>query len=123
MKRKLFTTIVFIFGFLICIAAVIADLNGTWTGTLTVPDGRQYPLNYTFKIEGDTLTGIASSQRGSVDLANGHVNGDSLTFSIAVNGEDAINRGKYYSDGDSISLNIDYKGMAMHSTLKRAANK
>ena len=123
MTRKFFTTTVFIFGFLICIAAVIADLNGTWTGTLIAPDGRQYPLNYTFKIEGDTLTGMASSQRGSVDLTNGHVNGDSLSFSIAVNGEDAINRGKYYSDGDSISLNIDYKGMAMPSALKRAATK
>lgn len=120
MKRKFFTTVVLVFGFLICIAAVIADLNGAWTGILTVPDGKQYPLNYTFKTQGDILTGMASSQRGSVDFTNGHVNGDSLSFAIAVNGEDAINKGKYYNDGDSISLTIYYKEMTMHSTLKRA---
>ncbi|MEO8961508.1 MAG: hypothetical protein ABI325_06490 [Ginsengibacter sp.] len=121
MRRKFFTTSILVFGFLICIAAVIADLNGTWTGTLTVPDGQQYPLNYNFKIQGETLTGTASSQRGSIDFTNGHVNGDSVSFAIAVNGEDAINKGKYYSDGDSISLTIYYKEMIMHSTLKRTA--
>ena len=123
MKRKFFTTVLSVFGFVFCMAAVIADLNGTWTGTLTVPDGQQYPLNYTFKIQGDTLTGMASSQRGSVDFSNGHVNGDSLSFAIAVNGEDAINKGKYFSDGDSISLTVYYKEMIMHSTLKRAVDK
>lgn len=123
MKRKFFTTALLVFGFMFCIAAAIADLNGTWTGSLTTPDGQQYPLNYTFKIEKDTLTGMASSQRGSVDFTNGHVNGDSLSFSIAVNGEDAINKGKYYSDGDSISLTVYYKEMIMHSTLKRSVDK
>lgn len=123
METKFFSISVVLVGFLICIAAIVADLNGSWTGILTTPDGRQYPLNYTFKIQGETLTGMASSQRGSVDFTNGHVNNDSLSFVIAVNGEDAINKGKYYNNGDSISLTIYYKEMILHSTLKRSVSK
>lgn len=123
MKRNFFTTSMLAFCFVIGIAAVVADLNGSWAGVVIAPDGNQYPLNYTFKIDGDTLTGNAHSSRGSIDLTNGRVKGDSLSFSIAVNGEDVVNAGKYYSEGDSISLSINYKGMILHSTLKRAVDK
>lgn len=122
MKRKLFITAALLCSFAVAFAA-FADLNGKWTGMLTAPDGNQYPLNYTFKIDNDKLTGTGQSMQGTIDLTEGKIKGDSLSFAIDVNGVKVINSGKYFSAGDSISLNIDYQGMIMHSTLKRAVDK
>lgn len=122
MKRKALI-IASILGFAAMAFTVIADLNGKWSGTLVAPDGNSYPLNYTFKIDNDKLTGQGQSQQGSVDLQDGKIKGDSLFFSIDVGGVKIINSGKYFAVGDSIGLNIDYQGMIMHATLKRAADK
>lgn len=122
MKRKALI-IAGVLGFAAMAFTLIADLNGKWSGSLVAPDGNTYPLNYTFKIDNDKLTGQGQSPQGSVDLQDGKVKGDSLYFSIDVGGVKVLNNGKYFAAGDSISLNIDYQGMIMHSTLKRAADK
>ena len=120
MKKILITTA------LVCTFAAafawFADLNGKWSGVLSAPDGNQYPLNYTFKIDGDKLTGTGDSPQGSVELTKGMIKGDSLSFHIDVNGVDVINSGKYYAAGDSIGFTVDYQGYKMHTTLKRAAD-
>ncbi|MBS1524493.1 MAG: hypothetical protein JST19_02525 [Bacteroidetes bacterium] len=121
MKKKILITAVLLCSFAIAFA-YFADMNGTWKGTLNAPDGNQYPLNYTFKIDGDKLTGQGVSQQGSEDLTQGKVQGDSLFFHIDVNGVDVLNSGKYYTAGDSIGLTINYQGYLMHATLNRAAD-
>ena len=121
MKRKILITAALLLSFGAAFA-YFADLNGKWSGVLNAPDGNQYPLNYTFKADGDKLTGTGDSPQGSVDLTKGMIKGDSLSFHIDVNGVDVINSGKYYAAGDSIGLTIDYQGFKMHTTLKRAAD-
>ena len=122
MKRKLFITAALLSCFAVAFAA-FADLNGNWAGTLAAPDGNEYPLNYTFKIDNDKLTGTGGSPQGPVDITEGKVKGDSLSFAVDVNGVKVLNSGKYFSAGDSISLNVDYQGFKKHSTLKRAVDK
>ena len=119
MKRKIFITAALLCCFAVAFA-FFADLNGKWTGVLTAPDGNDYPLNYTFKIDNDNLTGKGESMQGTIDLTEGKVKGDSLSFAIDVGGVKVLNTGKYFATGDSISLTVDYQGMKMHSTLKRA---
>jgi len=122
MKRKIFITA----ALLCCFAVAFAyfdGITGKWSGVLTAPDGNEYPLNYTLKADNSTLTGTGQSMQGTVDLTEGKVKGDSLSFAIDVNGVKVLNSGKYFSAGDSISLNIDYQGMKMHSTLKRFVEK
>ena len=98
-------------------------MDGHWKGTLLAPDGNEYPLDYTFKIDGDKLTGSGQSPNGAMDVTEGKVKGDSLSFAMDVGGVKVLNTGKYFSEGDSVSLNIDYQGYKMHSTLKRATDK
>ena len=122
MKTKLFITA----ALLCCFTAVfafLADLNGQWTGTLAAPDGNQYPLAFTFKTDNDKLTGTAQNPQGTVDITEGKIKGDSLSFSVDVNGTKVLHNGKYFSAGDSVSLNIDFQGMKFHTTLKRAVGK
>jgi hypothetical protein len=122
MGRKLFTTV----ALLCCFTAVFAffaDVNGKWSGVLSTPDGNQFPLNYTFKTDNDKLTGTAQNPQGTVDITDGKIKGDSLSFNVEANGAKIGHSGKYFSDGDSVSLNIDFNGMKFHTTLKRAGDK
>jgi len=122
MKRKLFITA----ALLCCFTAVFAffaDINGNWSGTITTPDGQEFPLTYSFKTDADKLTGTATNPQGTVDLTEGKVKGDSISFAIDANGIKIPHTGKYFAAGDSISLNIDYQGMKFHTTLKRAVDK
>lgn len=122
MKRKIFITAALLCCFAVAFA-LVDGITGKWSGVLTAPDGNEYPLSYTLKTDNNTLTGTGQSPQGTVDLTDGKVKGDSLSFAIDVNGVKVLNSGKYFSTGDSISLNIDYQGMKMHSTLKRFVEK
>src|SRR5579863_5170428 len=98
MKRKLFITAALLCSFAVAFAA-FADLNGNWAGTLTAPDGNEYPLTYAFKTDGDMLTGTSQSPQGTVGITDGKIKGDSLSFAIDVNGVKVLNTGKYFSVG------------------------
>jgi len=122
MKRKLLSTAALLCIFT-AVFAFIAGLDGQWTGLLATPDGSQFPLTFTFKADNDKLTGTAQNPQGTVDLTDGKIKGDSLSFNVDVNGTKVLHTGKYFSAGDSVSLNIDYQGMKFHTTLKRGAGK
>jgi hypothetical protein len=59
-------------------AAPSADISGTWTTEFDSQVGKQ-TYTYTFKLEGETLTGHAKSNVGEGDL-KGTVDGDKVTF-------------------------------------------
>ena len=120
MKRKFFATAALLCLVVVAMAAVVADLSGKWVGALKTPDGNEFPLNYTFKVDGSKLTGLASSPQGDVEIAGGTVKGDSLSFTIPVNGSDIKHTGRFYSAADSVGLDIAFGEMKFHTTLKRA---
>ena len=103
------------------LAAVFADVNGKWTGTFNGPDGNPIDVVYTIKADGDKLTGEAAAQGITLKLDSGKISGDDFKFSITNPEGVAIPHiGKYLAQGDSISMNVDYQGFKMHSTLKRS---
>jgi hypothetical protein len=123
MKRKTLITTALVCCFMICMAA-IADLNGKWSGSFRDPDGNDVDLAYTIKIDGDQLTGNVVSQGLDFKLDSGKVSGTDFKCYVT-NPEGVVIKqtGKYFAQGDSISLDIDFKDFKFHSTLKRAAVK
>ena len=120
MKRKMLIALALMCSAMVGLAAVFADVNGKWTGTLNGPDGNPIDVTYTLKVDGDKLTGEASAQNLTLKLDNGKINGDDFKFSITnPEGVTIPHVGKYIAQGDSISMNVDYQGFKMHSTLKR----
>ncbi|MDP9046770.1 MAG: glycoside hydrolase, partial [Bacteroidota bacterium] len=103
----------------ICFAAVIADMNGKWSGVLNAPDGNQYPLAYTFKIDGNKLTGTLETTGISVPIDSGSVSGNNIKFSVTVDGRAYAHWGKYYAGADSVGMDVDFAGTKTHTTLKR----
>src|ERR1700742_3826029 len=103
MKRKILTTIALLL-FFGAAFAYFAGIDGKWSAMLKGPDGNEFPISYTFKIDGATLTGSLTSSIGTFDISDGVVKGDSLWFTANVNTMKIKNKGKYYAEGDSISL-------------------
>ena len=70
---------------LLATAVWAADVSGTWKGDLSTPDGSTFSLVYTLKQDGGKLTGTVLGPEGTpVDLANGKVDGDKLSFSVHI---------------------------------------
>lgn len=120
MKRKLVITAALVGCFIICFAAV-AGLSGTWKGSIKTPDGNVYPVTYIFNIQGDSLTGTAQAVGDPKTITEGKIMGSDFTFNVADdNGNPLPHSGKYYADGDSVSINVVYQGSTLHGSLKRA---
>ena len=69
-------------------AALAADVTGTWTAEFDTQIGVQKYV-FTFKVDGEKLTGEAAAERmgekSTVTLTNGTVKGDQIAFTEALN--------------------------------------
>ncbi len=74
MKRKIMLTIFLILSF-VAAFAWFAGIDGKWSAILKSPDGNEFPISYTFKTSGTTLTGLVTSQIGTFDMSDGVVKG------------------------------------------------
>ena len=64
--------------------AAFADASGTWTATFDTQVGEQ-KYTFMFKVDGMTLTGtaksmVAGAENPEVELKDGKVEGDTITF-------------------------------------------
>ena len=60
-------------------AIALADAAGTWTATFDTQIGEQ-SYTYEFAVDGAALTGTAKSANGEVEITDGSVEGDTITF-------------------------------------------
>jgi hypothetical protein len=83
----------------VCVALMAAsinfcsatDINGKWKTTMQGgPDGEAMELVFSFKLEGEVLTGTVTSPMGEIPLTNCKLKGEDLTFDVNV-GEMVIN--------------------------------
>ena len=63
----------------LAIPAVVADIAGKWTASFDTQIGVQN-YTYTFRVDGAKLTGMAESQYGKTEIAEGTVKGDEISF-------------------------------------------
>jgi hypothetical protein len=63
------------------LGAWAADISGQWKGEWT--DSRDTPpYTFTFKQDGASLTGTVNSEGGEVQIRNGKVSGDRISFVV-----------------------------------------
>lgn len=104
--------------------AMAADLTGTWTGEAKGPDGSSFPLTFTFKQDGATLTGtVQLPQNDPIQISNGKVDGNKFTFDDSFNGITIHH--DCTLDGDTIKMSTktdsaDFPGMDL--TLTRTTD-
>ncbi|MBC7400456.1 MAG: glycoside hydrolase [Mucilaginibacter sp.] len=122
MKRKITTTLLLLCTVFVCFAA-IAELSGKWKGTIKMSDGSNVPLTYVLKVDGEKLTGSIITPQEELEIYDGKVKGADFTFKVDVNGSAVPSVGKFYADGDSVTMIADLAGQRLKSTLKRVADK
>jgi hypothetical protein len=58
------------------------DINGKWKGVSQTPRG-EFVQNFTFKVEGNKLTGTIETSFGSTDIKDGKIEKGKFTFTIS----------------------------------------
>jgi hypothetical protein len=107
-----------------------ADIDGTWTGKMAGPDGGEgFPIGFTFKAEGATLTGSMPgmpSPDGApakpIPIKDGKIDGNNISFSVAFDfgGQEMKIDYKGVLSGDTLKISFDMMGTPAEVTLKKA---
>jgi hypothetical protein len=91
--------------------ALAADISGNWSGTLQAGDS-PVPLTFAFKQDGEKLTGTVTGPGGPLELNEGKVVGDKVTFFVQADMGGTPT--KFISEGvikgEEITLNIRADG-------------
>ena len=100
MKRIVVFAAVLVFASLALARA--ADINGKWVAQVPGRQGGTQENTFTFKAEGEKLTGTVTSARGEAPIADGMIKGDDIsftqTFEMQGNSIKVIYKGKVSGD-------------------------
>jgi len=107
---------------LIACFAFGAEVDGKWTSEMPGMDGSPMVLNYTFKADGNTLTGSTGPDGMESPISEGKVDGKNISFVVAIDfgGMDMKISYKGTVEGNEIKLSMDMgMGEPMQMTLKK----
>lgn len=59
-----------------------ADVTGAWKAQVPGRDGQMREMMFTFKVDGQTLTGTVGAGQNAAQITNGKVSGDDISFTV-----------------------------------------
>ena len=94
------------------LVAQAADITGKWTAQVPGRDGQTREQTFTFKVEGEKLTGTTTGRGGDVAITDGTIKGDAIAFSVVMNmgGNDIKILYKGTSAGEEIKMTRQCEG-------------
>ena len=121
--RKLMTT-GFLLG-LLTLTALAADISGKWTAQVPGRGGQTREQTFNLKADGNALTGTVSGRGGDTPIAEGKIDGDTISFTqtMEFNGNTMkfVYKGTVSGDEIKFSRTRDGgEGQAQEFTAKRA---
>jgi hypothetical protein len=95
---------------LLAVAASAADIDGKWKAEFNTPDGQTRTTTFTFKADGDKLTGTVSGRQADTPISEGKINGDEISFAVVRNmgGEERKMQYKGKIAGDELKLTMQF---------------
>jgi hypothetical protein len=111
MTKKIltFVSLIMMFAF----AAAAADVDGKWVAQVPGRDGQTREVTYTFKAEGNELTGTMTGFQGNeIPISDGKIDGDNVSFVVTME-----------FNGNSIKWNYTGKVSGDEMTLKREGGR
>jgi hypothetical protein len=85
--------------------AMAADISGKWTGDMPGRGGDTAPTTFTFKVDGEKLTGSIVGAQGEMPIQEGKVAGNQISFSTTF-------------DAGGNTIKILYKGTMSGDQMK-----
>ncbi len=89
---------------LLAVPAMAADVDGRWTGSVDTPGGT-FPVEFTFKADGATLTGSTGPAGMQVPIKNGKIDGNKISFDLDL-------------DFGGMAITFSYTGVVSPSEIK-----
>jgi hypothetical protein len=112
-------------GLICAIAALAADVSGTWSGQMPTRDGGTRDVTFKLKQDGGALTGSMSAFDNDVAIKDGKVDGNSLSFSVTLdfNGNEVKLLFTGTADGNELKMTREREGSGnkQNFTLKKTS--
>jgi hypothetical protein len=109
---------------LLAITASAADVSGKWTGQMPTRNGDTREVTFNLKADGDKLTGTMGGPQGDIEIKDGKVSGDNISFktNLEFNGNSFVLIFKGTVAGDQIKFTRAREGadQTQEFTAKKA---
>jgi hypothetical protein len=103
--------------------AIAADISGKWTGDMPGRGGDTTATTFTFKVDGEKLTGSMTGPQGDIPLQEGKITGNQISFSTTLdfNGNTVkiLYKGTMSGDQMKMTRERDGGGQPREFTIKR----
>jgi hypothetical protein len=106
-----------VLGCILAVSLSAADVSGKWRAEFTTPDGTQRVNTFTFKVEGDKLTGTVAGTQDETPIKDGKVTGDTISFTADRPFGTFAYKGKI--TGEAITFTVQFNDNAFEMTAKR----
>src|SRR5262245_33633579 len=70
-----------------------ANIAGAWETTIKLQDGNELPLKYDYKIDGNKLTGTVEGPAGPIEIKEGKVDGNKISYKLTIMDNDVSYEG------------------------------
>ncbi len=107
-------------GILLSVVAVAADVSGKWKAEFNTPDGTQRVNTFTFKVDGEKLTGTVAGTQDETQIQNAKINGDEISFTAERPFGTFTYSGKV--SGNEIKFKVTFNDQNFEMTAKRVSN-
>ena len=105
--RTFILTVLFLF---VAGVAFAADIDGNWEGEVQGMDGNPMKISYTFKADGNALTGNTKGMDGNdIAIQDGKIDGNNFSFSLDF-GMGQPMKFNCTLKGDTIEMKMDMGG-------------
>jgi hypothetical protein len=105
-------------------AAFAADVTGKWAGDVPGRGGEAAPSTFTFKQEGDKLTGSMTGPQGDIAIKDGKVAGDQISFNTTLefngNSIKLVYKGTVAGDQIKMTREREGSGQPREFTIKKS---
>jgi hypothetical protein len=97
--------------------AMAADVSGKWRAEFTSPDGTQRVNTFTFKVDGDKLTGTVAGSQDETPIKDGKISGETISFTADRPFGTLTYKGKI--SGEDIKFTVQFADNTFDMTAKR----
>lgn len=120
MKTRLVSLVLALSAFVF--SAFAGDVSGKWKYSITTPNGDKRDSSMTLKADGSKLTGTMEGRGGPVEIQEGKVDGDNISFVVVrnFNGNEMKINYKGALKGDELKLTMAFGEREMEITATRA---
>jgi hypothetical protein len=122
--QRMMASVAFTVAMLAAVVVQAADVTGKWMGQVPARDGATREATFTFKQDGEKLTGSMTGPQGDIELKDGAVKGDDINFNVVMsfggNEVKLLYKGKVAGDEMKLTRTRDGGQPSAEFTLKRA---